>query len=102
MSDKRLPVKALTNYLRNLINKVYKILPMKEEQCVTYNSYLQSLQNELVGCYKLWDVLVDAPQFITIINIIKYLDTEDYDIAVCRREVFKAIHLIEDLIAKEG
>lgn len=102
MSNERLPAKALAHYLRNLINKVYKILPMKEEQCGTYNSYLQSLQNELIGCYELWDVLADAPQFLAVINIIKYLDVEDYDVAVCKREVFKAIHLIEDLIAKEG
>lgn len=46
MSNERLPTKALTIYLRNLINKVYKILPMKEEQCGTYNSYLQSLEKD--------------------------------------------------------
>lgn len=102
MSNERLPTKALTVYLRNLINKVYKILPMKEEQCGTYNSYLQSLENELIGCYELWDVLADAPQFLAVMSIVKFLDVEDYDVVVCKREVFKAIHLIEDLIAKEG
>ena len=67
-----------------------------------YLLYLQSLGNELIGCYELWDVLADAPQFLAVINIVKYLDIEDYDVVICKREVFKAIHLIEDLIAKEG
>lgn len=92
-----LPNKALKNYLHNLINKVYKILPMKEEKCETLNSYLLSLQNELIGCYKLWLILEDNPQFLAIINILKYLSTEEYDEPTCKREVFKAIHLIEKI-----
>ena len=92
-----LPDKALKNYLQSLINKVYKILPMKEEKCDTLNSYLLSLQNELIGCYKLWSVLEENPQFLSIINIIQYLSTEEYDEAGCKREVFKTIHLIEKI-----
>lgn len=92
-----LPDKALKSYLHNLVNKVYKILPMKEEKCETLNSYLLSLQNELIGCYKLWLILEDNPQFLAVINIIKYLSTEEYDEATCKREVFKAIHLIEKI-----
>lgn len=92
-----LPNKALKSYLHNLINKVYKILPMKEEKCETLNSYLLSLQNELIGCYKLWLILEDNPQFLAVINILKYLSTEEYNESTCKREVFKAIHLIEKI-----
>lgn len=97
----KLPDKALKSYLRNLINKVYKILPMKEEECATLTSYLCSLQNELIGCYQLWEVLSDVPDFMSVINIIKYLASAEYDVGVCKREVFKAINLIEN-ITKEG
>jgi len=93
----RLPDKALESYLQNLVNKVYKILPMKEERCGTLTSYLLSLENELIGCYKLWDTLENEPQFLAVINIVKYLAIEDYDVVVCKREVFKAIHLIESI-----
>lgn len=92
-----LPDKALKSYLQNLINKVYKILPMKEEKCDTLNSYLLSLQNELVGCYKLWTILEDNAQFLSLINIVKYLSAEEYNETTCKREVFKAIHLIEKI-----
>lgn len=103
--NSRPPNKALNSYLHNLINKVYKILPMKEEQCDTLTSYLLSLKNELIGCYELWDILCDNSQFLTVINIIDYLSKEEYDISTCKREVFKAIHLIEKVIIeieKEG
>lgn len=99
-NEHRLPNKALKSYLRHLINKVYKILPMKEEGCKTIKPYLLSLENELIGCYDLWEILDDNPNFTAIINIIAYLFTEQYDIQTCKREVFKAIHLIE-LINKE-
>ena len=97
----KLPDKALQSYLQNLINKVYKILPMKEEQCATLSSYLFSLRNEMIGCYKLWDILKDKPQFLTVISVVEYLATEKYDVSECRREVFKAIGLIESIV-KEG
>lgn len=103
--DVKVPYKALDGYLQNLIDKVFKILPMKEEQCGTLPSYLRSLESELVGCYKLWDELADEPQFLALINVVNYLAVEEYDVAVCKREVFKAIHLVESVkknIREEG
>ena len=103
--DVRVPLRALDGYLQNLIDKVFKILPMKEEQCGTLPSYLRSLESELVGCYKLWDELADEPQFLALINVVNYLTVEEYDVAVCKREVFKAIHLVESVkknIREEG
>ncbi len=103
--DVRVPLRALDGYLQNLIDKVFKILPMKEEQCGTLPSYLRSLESELVGCYKLWDELADEPQFLALINVVNYLAVEEYDVAVCKREVFKAIHLVESVkknIREEG
>ena len=103
--DVKVPSRALDGYLQNLIDKVFKILPMKEEQCDTLPSYLRSLESELVGCYKLWDELADEPQFLALINVVNYLAVEEYDVAVCKREVFKAIHLVESVkknIREEG
>lgn len=103
--DVKAPSRALDGYLQNLIDKVFKILPMKEEQCGTLPSYLRSLESELAGCYKLWDELADEPQFLALINVVNYLAVEEYDIAVCKREVFKAIHLVESVkknIREEG
>lgn len=92
---------ALNNYLKALINKVYKILPMKEEENKTLQCYLTGLEHELVGCYQLHFELVKEPRFLSVINIVKYLETNEYDCKTAKREVFKAIRLIEDIV-KEG
>ena len=96
-----IPNKAVKAYLKTLIDKVYKILPMKEENSETLHCYLSGLTHELVGCYQLYYELVDEPRFLSVVNIVKYLETNDYDTATCKREVFKAIKLIQS-IAKEG
>ena len=96
-----IPNKAVKAYLKTLIDKVYKILPMKEENSETLHCYLSGLTHELVGCYQLYYELVDEPRFLSVVNIVKYLETNDYDTATCKREVFKAIKLIQN-ITKEG
>ena len=96
-----IPEEAVNNYLKALINKVYKILPMTEENSETLQCYLTGLRHELVGCYQLHFELVDEPRFLTVVNIVKYLETNDYDTATCKREVFKAIRLIHNIV-KEG
>lgn len=96
-----IPEEAVNNYLKALINKVYKILPMTEENSETLQCYLTGLRHELVGCYQLHFELVDEPRFLTVVNIVKYLETNDYDTATCKREVFKAIRLIQNIV-KEG
>lgn len=95
------PNEAMNNYLKALVDKVYKILPMKEENSETLQCYLTGLTHELVGAYQLHFSLVDEPRFLGVIHIVKYLETSDYDTATCKREVFKAIRLIQN-IAKEG
>ena len=97
----KVPNKAVNAYLKTLIDKVYKILPMKEENSETLHCYLSGLTHELVGCYRLYYELVDEPRFLSVINIVKYLETNDFDTATCKREVFKAIKLIQN-ITKEG
>lgn len=92
--------RSLERYFKFLINKVYKILPMKEEKCDTLKQYLESLQVELIGNSELLEFLVDEPQFISLLNIIQYLISCEYDNQVCKREVFKAIKLIENINSK--
>ncbi len=95
-----LPKKSLERYFKFLVNKVYKILPMKEEKCDTLKQYLESLQVELIGNSELLSFLTDEPQFISLLNIIQYLITCEYDNKACKREVFKAIKLIESINSK--
>lgn len=95
-----LPKESFCNYFNFLINKTYKILPMKEEGSKTLKAYLESFLRELVGNQKLVSTLVNEPQFITVLNTIQYLISEEYTIDVCRKEVFKCIRILEHINKK--
>ena len=91
---------AFERYFTFLVGKMYKILPMKEENCETLEQYIESLQVELIGNRDLVDVLVEEPMFISLLNIIQYFISNEYDVKLCKREVFRAISLIEQINTK--
>lgn len=95
-----IPKESFCRYFEFLINKTYKILPLKEENSETLKTYLESLLHELIGNKTLINVLVNEPQFITVLNILQYLSLEEYDVKTCKREVFKCIHIFEDINKK--
>lgn len=90
-----LPKENFCKYFEFLINKTYKILPLKEENSDTLKSYLESYQRELIGNMDLIPLLVDEPRFITVLNTMQFLISEEYSDKVCKREVFKCIHILE-------
>jgi hypothetical protein len=92
-----LPNENFYKYFEFLINKTYKILPLKEEKSSTLISYLESYQRELIGNKELLFVLVDEPQFITVLNTIQFLISENYTDDVCKKEVFKCIKILKDI-----
>lgn len=95
-----LPKESFCNYFNFLINKTYKILPMKEENSRTLKTYLEGFLRELIGNKELVEVLVNEPQFITVLNTIQFLISEEYTTDVCRREVFKCIRILESINKK--
>ena len=95
-----LPKENFCRYFEFLINKTYKILPLKEENSDTLKSYLESYQRELIGNMDLVPMLVKEPKFITVLNTIQYLISEEYSDKVCKREVFKCIRILEDINEK--
>lgn len=95
-----LPSESFCRYFEFLINKTYKILPMKEEKSKTLKAYLESYLRELIGNRELVGVLVNEPQFITVLNTIQFLISEEYSNEVCKKEVFKCIRLLEKINEK--
>jgi len=92
-----IPKESFCRYFEFLINKTYKILPLKEEDSTTLQSYLESYLRELVGNKDLVDILVDEPQFITVLNTLQYLISEKYSVAICKKEVFKCIRILDSI-----
>ena len=95
-----IPSENFCRYFEFLINKTYKILPLKEEKSKTLHLYLESLLRELIGNKELVSVLVDEPRFITVLNTIQFLISEDYTDVVCKKEVFKCIRILGEINKK--
>ena len=91
----------LDNYLHTLINRFFKILPMKESSEQTLNVYMKSLQMELIGCRGVVSVFSEDSTYLSLIAILQYfIDTPDCSVEDTRREVFGAISLCNLLIDK--
>ena len=95
-----LPKENFCKYFEFLINKTYKILPLKEENSDTLKSYLESYQRELIGNKELVSILVNEPNFITVLNTMQYLISESYSNKICKKEVFKCIHILKEINEK--
>ena len=91
----------LNNYLRNLVNLFFKILPIRESEEPSLVAYMTSLQAELLGCSELILAIHKDPMFMSLISILQYLiDYSDSPVPVYRREVFKAISICNKLKAR--
>lgn len=89
---------AVSGYLRNLVNLFFKILPLRESEQKTLVSYMQSLQIELLGCEALLHDERSSAGLVSLVSILQYLlDNQESNVAVYKREVFKAIGLCNKL-----
>lgn len=85
-------------FVHSLIGKIYKILPLKEEadrgQDVHLHEYLCSLLRDLAGACDTFPELEMSPEYITILNTIQYLSSNEFGHKACKQEVFKMIELL--------
>ncbi len=95
-----IPKESFCNYFKFLINKTYKILPLKEEGSTTLTLYLESYLRELIGNKELVSILVNEPKFITVLNTMQFLISNEYSLEVCKKEVFKCIHILDEINEK--
>ena len=86
-----------SNYFRTLIGKFYKILPMCEEMSPTVDKYISGLIFELTGGTKIIEDIKYDGRYMSLIFSLGGLSDCD-DLKVCKREVFKCIRIIEEII----
>lgn len=88
------------SYMRYLVGRFFKILPIKESGEDTLTVYIDSLQSELMGCQRFLVTIQDDPEFITLLSILQYMkDNPDCSVKCVRREVFRAINICNRLKA---
>lgn len=91
----------LKNYFKSMVNRFFKILPLKENGDATLPVYIESFQGELLGCKELVNALQADSQFVSLLAILQYLaDTPELSTTSLRREVFRAISICNKLSAK--
>lgn len=88
---------CFSNYLKQLINSIYKILPIKEKEPITLIPYLESLRIELIGNYELKEKIKCDANFLRLIGTIQYLITHDCAHKEIKTQVFKCISIVEKL-----
>lgn len=99
--------KKLIIYLNAIVNSVFKILPLYEENNVGIERYVESLIFELDG---LQDIIAieQTSEYISLLSTLasvkKEVVKEGSKKAVVKREVFKCINIIKNIVEnlKEG
>lgn len=89
--------KAFILYLNRMKDRVFKILPMHEENCETIDSYIYSLNRELMSHENISCCDKYSENVIELVNTIEGLK-EGEDIANVKSDVFKSISIIKRMI----
>ena len=88
----------VSGYFAALVNRIFKILPIRERGEATLGTYLDSLIIELLGCERLLTELNGDEGLLTLIATFQYLrDNDDLSVAVVKREVFRAISVCKKI-----
>lgn len=80
-----------------MVGKIFKILPLKEENNVGFNDYVDSILVQLIGATNTFDELSNNQNFLMIINIIQYINNNECSIKQCKREIFKCLEIIQKI-----
>lgn len=99
-----LSAELIDNYFRNLVNQIYKILPMRENETESLGKYIWRLEAELIGGQNLILAIQEDAYFGSLVNILQYLSDHFSDCSVeqVKQLVFEGISLCEKLLARYG
>lgn len=98
VADTKLSSALVESYFRNLVNRFYKILPMRENGEDSLDVYMLSLRAELLGCKSLIPELQENSLYLSLLSTLQYLiDTPTCTVKETKREVFGAISVCNKL-----
>ena len=97
---------SIVSYLDAITGRVFKILPMKEQELrgfdVYLRDYLSSLAIEMVGASTTFACLGLDSDYIAVVNTVNGLASADNDVIQIKREVFKALNLLNKIAERFG
>ena len=83
--------------LDSYIDKIFKILPMREEKCPTLTIYIQGLIREFLGNSSLMEGLLYEKDFLSLIGTLENLIDDDLPFDEFRSDVFKSITIVKKM-----
>lgn len=90
-------------YLNSIVNSVFKVLPLYEEKNIGVEIYVESLLFELYGLEKVVSIS-DSYEYISLLSNLESVKSEiakeDSKKSVIKREVFKCINIIKNMVGK--
>lgn len=86
--------------IKDLVNRFYKILPIKESGAPTLKQYQSSLLREMLGFQSLIVALKYDDRYMSLLSILQYMIEFDPDVDLVRSDVFKAINILKSLQKK--
>lgn len=93
----------LINYLNTSVNSIFKILPLYEEGNVGIKVYVESLLFELYGLENAVKIKYNY-EYISLLSTLesvkKEILKEDSEKSIIKREVFKCINIVKNMIEK--
>lgn len=92
-----IPDELFNNYVEFLIGKIYKILPMQENNDITLHKYMINLQKELIGNMELIQEYKKNSYFLSLLNKIEYMICNKCDNNECKTIVFDCIDIIKKM-----
>jgi hypothetical protein len=93
-----IPNQVVICSLERLTGKVFKILPMREEECKTLDEYVGNLIRELINSKSLIVNLQFEGELLSLICTLEGLTDNEIDISVCKSDVFKSIDIIKKMV----
>lgn len=91
-----LPNDLLIAYVDGLIDKIFKLLPLREENSLTLNKYIEGLLREIIGGKELIEELKNNQDIISILGILQNLMNEN-NFESYRSDIFKCINLVKKI-----
>ena len=93
---------SLSAFFEFITGKIFKILPLREDENESIYEYLDSLRIEMTGAINTFPKLHNSYEFMTLVNTINYLIGNEFDVPTCKREVFKMLKTVNLLQLKAG
>lgn len=95
--------KRLIVHLNSIVNSVFKVLPLYEEQNTGLKTYVESLLLELYGLQNVIEIR-HSHEYLSLLatleSIKREIDDENNKKSIIKREVFKCINIIKNMIGK--